>query len=94
MFPGVGLQDGGVAVPGLPHDRVRIRPLPERFGDEPGPQRMPTQLRNLLRGVAGVCESPHYLAAYRHAKWRDPRRLNHPEGRHGPIYARQAAPRH
>jgi len=38
VFPGVGLQDGGVAVPGLPHDRVRIRALPERFGDEPGPE--------------------------------------------------------
>ncbi len=25
------------AVPGLPHDLVRVRAGPERFGDEPGP---------------------------------------------------------
>ncbi len=75
MFPGVGLQDGGVAVPGLPHDCVRIGALPERFGDEPGPQRMPTQFRDLFWGVSGVggaAGQHHVHRLPRHPDDRDP----------------------
>lgn len=50
---GVELEHGWVTVFGLPEDRVRVGAGPERLGDEPRPQRVPTEPGDLSGGEAG-----------------------------------------
>jgi hypothetical protein len=71
---------------GLPHDRVRIRTGPERLGDEPRPQGMPTQQGDLRR-----CETCLTGAALDHPVHRMPRHRLTADGAGG-VHPRKQSP--
>ena len=61
MFAGVDLEHHRGAVSGLSHNGVGVRAGPERLGDEPCSQRVPSQLLRLGGTVASLAAARRWI---------------------------------